>query len=60
MTSVLLALLPPAAALVAPLLTRPLVTWIETRGHSRCLRIALRDTTPDQRAEIIRALREPR
>lgn len=59
MTPDLIAFLPAAAGLAATLLARPLVAWIEARGRLRALRLVLRDTGPEQRAEIIRALREP-
>lgn len=59
MTSDLITILPAAAGLIATLLARPLVAWIEVRGRVRSLRIALRDTDPEQRTEIIRALRDP-
>ncbi|GIE29537.1 hypothetical protein Ait01nite_025820 [Actinoplanes italicus] len=58
MTSDLITLIPVAAGLVTTLLARSLVAWVEVRGRIRSLRIALRGTDPEQRAEIIRALRE--
>ena len=58
MTSDLITLIPVAAGLVATLLARSLVAWVEVRGRIRSLHIALRDTDPEQRAEIIRALRD--